>query len=187
MFIFASWIAASLVNSEDKTQQHITKFHVKNEKMYHLSKIVSIIVFLIPFYIFTLIIPLILGSFTRSLLISEVFVYIIVYFLIGLLGTSIGIFFNSFIFSDEMAILAHLVIMSIIVIPFDVVFEDNLLIVYASYLLPPVNFMADRLHNLSEGIFLMDLNFLIFVVWVLGYSLLLITLYSFVIQRNSKK
>jgi len=187
IFIFASWIATSFVNSEDETQQYITMLHVKhvkNETTYHLSKIVAIIAFLIPFYIITLSIPLILGSFTRNLLISEVFVYIVVYFSIGLLGTSIGVFFNSFIFSDEISILVLLAVIMITIVPFNVIFEDNLLIAYAYYLLPPVNFMADRLHNLGEGIFLMDLNFLIFVVWVLGYSLLLITLYNIVIQKK---
>ena len=186
MFIFASWIASSLINSEVPTQQYITILHVKNETLYHMSKIVSIIVFLIPFYIITLIIPLILGSFTRRLLISEVIVYIVVYFLIGLLGASIGIFFNSFVFSGEMAILIHLTVISIIVVPFNVIFEDNLLVVYASYLLPPINFMANRLHNLSEGIFVMDFNFFVFVIWVLGYSLVLITLYNIVIQKRNK-
>jgi len=187
IFILSSWVGVSFVNSEDKTQQYITRLHINNEITYHLSKIISIVVFLIPFYAITFLIPLLQGSFMRNLLLSEVFVYAIVYFLIGLLGIAIGVFFNSDIFFGEMAILAHLVVISVIVIPFNVIFNDNPLIVYAYTMLPPINFLAQRLHDLDDGVFIMDINFLIFVLYSLVYSLVLIGAYIFVIRKKSKQ
>lgn len=186
IFILSSWVGVSFVNSEDKTQQYITRLHINNETVYHLSKIASIVAFLIPFYAITLLIPLVQGSFTRSLLLSEIFVYFIVYFLIGLLGVTVGIFFNSDIFSGEMAILTHILVVSIIIVPFNMMFEDNMFIVFAYYLLPPINFLAQRLHDLDTGVFIIDSNFLIFVLYSLGYSITLIVLYILVMQKKNK-
>ena len=186
IFILANWIGVSFVNSEDKTQQYITMLHVNNETVFHLSKIASVVVFLIPFYAITLLIPLLQGSFIRSVLLSDVIVYLIVYFLIGMLGVSVGLFFNSDIFPGEMAILAHISVISIIVIPFGAMYEDISLVVYAYNLLPPVHFLAQRLHDLDDGVFIMDGNFLIFVLYSLGYSLALITAYILVIKKKNK-
>ena len=191
IFILSTWIGVSFVNSEDKTQQYITRLHTKNETVYHFSKIVSIVLFLIPFYVITLLVPVVFGSFARDLLLSEIFVYFAVYFLIGLTGASIGIFFNSDILSGETAILLHLLVTTVVVVPFDTIFADNLFVVYAHYLLPPTNFLAERLHNLNDGmndgVFTIDRNFLLFAAWSLGYAVILTALYNFIIQRRNKK
>ena len=186
-FVLSSWISVSFINCEDKTQQHITMLHVKNEIIYHLSKIASIIIFLIPFYLITIFMPIVGGWFARDILLSEVFVHIAVHFLVSLLGISIGIFFNSDLFVTEVAVLLHLLVISVVVVPFNVIFEDNLFIVYAYYLVPPVNFLAERWHNLGEGFFYIDYRFLIFVGLSLGYALILITLYTAIIRRKNKR
>ena len=187
IFILSSWVGVSFMNSEDKTQQYITMLHVNNEMLYHLSKIASVVIFLVPFYVVTLLIPLIQGMFMRNLLLSEVFVYLVVYFLIGILGMSVGIFFNSDIISGEMAVLTQIIVISIIVVPFNVIFEDNLFIVYAYNLLPPVNFLAQRLHDLNDGVFILDSHFLIFILYALGYSFALIALYVWVMRKKNKQ
>jgi len=187
VYILSSCVAASFINSEDKTQQYITRLHVKNETTYHLSKIASIIIFLIPFYLLTVLIPTVFGYFARDILFSEILIYMAVYFLVSLLGISVGIFFNDTLFSAELAALAHIVTILVVAIPFDVIFADNPIVVYANHLLPPTNFLADRLHNLGEGAFLIDLNFLAFVAYAMGYAVILIALYNFVIQKKNKE
>jgi len=188
VFILSNWIGASFINSEDKTQQYITRLHVKNETVYHLSKIASIIIFLIPFYVIAILWPSIFGMFIRDILFSEILIYLAVLFLISLLGVSIGIFFNSHLFSAEMAILTHLLAIGVSVVPLNEIFEDNVFVVYSYYLLPPVNFLAHRLHSLdlNDEIFLIDQNFLTFIAYALGYAFILILLYNVIIQRKNK-
>jgi len=187
IFVLSSWIGVSFINCEDKTQQYITMLHVKNETIYHSSKIAAIIIFLIPFYLITIAMPIIGGWFARDILLSEVVVNIAVHFLVSLLGVSIGIFFNTDIFAAEPAMMMHLLVISVVVVPLNVIFEDNLLVVYAYYLVPPVNFLAERWHRLGEGLFYIDYRFLIFVGLSLGYALILITLYTAVIRRRNKR
>jgi len=187
IFILSSWVGMSFMNSEDKTQQYITRLHVKNETIYYLSKIVSIIIFLIPFYLITILRPSIFGMFTRDILFSEILIYIVVYFLVSLLGVSAGIFFHYDLLSGEMAILTHILFVILAIVPFNVIFADNIFVVYASYLLPPINFLAEKLHDLGDDVFYVDSNFWIFVIYALGYALILMTLYNIVIQRRNKK
>ncbi|MCL2372992.1 MAG: hypothetical protein FWC78_06285 [Defluviitaleaceae bacterium] len=186
LFIFASWIAATFVNSEDKTQQYITMLHVKNETKYHLAKIISIMMFLIPFFVFIFLLPAAGGFFARNLLASEVIVYLAVYFLVCLMGVGMGIFFNSHILPGEMGVLVHFVAIIVAVLPFNVIFADIPLVVFANHLLPPINFLADRLHNLGEDIFVIDLMFWGFVAWTLGYALLLMVGYCALVQWRNK-
>ncbi|MCL2215715.1 MAG: hypothetical protein FWB91_01715 [Defluviitaleaceae bacterium] len=187
VFILANWIGASLIDSEDVTQQFITRLHVQNERLFHGAKIASALIFAAPLYILIALYPMVAGLFPRSLLFGEILVYFIVLFLMSLLGVSIGIFFNSYFLNKEMKVLAHLIVVLITAIPLNVVFEDNLLVVYLYYLLPPVNFLADRLYGLNDGVFLLDFNFWVFVAYALGYSLALIGIYIFAIQRKNKK
>jgi len=187
IFIFASWIGSSFINSEDKTQQYITRLHVKNETIYYLAKIASIIVFMIPFYAITMLIPLVQGSFIRNVLFIEMMVYIVMYFLIGLLGVALGVLFNRDLISTEPAILAQILIVTIIILPFNVMFEEHLMIVTAYHLLPPVNFLAERLHSLGDGHFVFDSHFFIFVMYALGYAMALIAFFNWAVQRRNKK
>ena len=83
IFIFANCVGVSFINSEDKTQRYITRLHVRNETVYHLSKIASIVIFLVPFYLITILWPMLSGVFARSILIREILIYVVVHFWIG--------------------------------------------------------------------------------------------------------
>jgi len=187
IFIFANWVAVSFVNSEDKNQRHITILHVKNETLYHLSKILSLVVFLFPFYALTVLLPTILGTFSRSIRFSEILIYLVVHFLISFLGIAVGVFFNSNLFSEEMAMLMHIIVATVLVVPFNVIYDNNPFITFVYYLLPPINFLADRLHNIGDGTFYIDLNFIFFVANAVVYVLLLVILYNAVMQRFNKR
>ena len=186
MFILANWIGVSFVNSEDRTQQFLTRLHVKNETTYHMSKIISIAIFMIPIYTITIFVPIVAGMFVRDILFNEIIAYFIVHFLISLLGLLVGVFFNSNLFSQEFGISSHLLVICICVIPFNVIFYDNLFIVYAYYFIPPISFLAYRLHNLDNGYFLFDLHFFIFVANAIIYSIILIVLYNVIMRYKTK-
>jgi len=185
IFILSSWIGVNFANSEDKTQQTITKLHINNDYVYHLSKIISILTFLIPFYAITLLIPIVSGSFTRGLLFSEALIYIAVYVLVGLLGIMVGVLFNSNIFKEEVAVLLHLSVLAATAIPFGAIYADNQFVVIAHRLLPPVNFLAQRLQYLDSGTFAVDGNFWLFILNSAAYTAMLIALYVFLMRRKS--
>jgi len=185
IFILSGWIGANFINSEDKTQQSITKLHIDNDYVYHLTKIVSILAFLIPFYAITLLVPIVSGSFTRGILFGEILVYIAVYILIGLLGIMVGALFNSNIFKDEIAILVHLAVLALIVIPFGAIYAENRIVVVAHRLLPPVNFLAQRLQYLDCGAFAIDGHFWLFALNSIAYIAVLVALYVYLMRKKS--
>lgn len=188
IFVLSNWIGTSFVNSEDKTQQYITRLHVINETTYHISKIISILVFMLPFYILVIFYPITFGFFTRNILPSEILVCTIIHFLFSLMGVSISIFFNSDLLTNKnMTIPIHAFIILITIIPITLVFKDNIFVKYIAYLLPPVNFLTEKLYSLNDEIYSLDYGFLIFVIYATGYSLILIALYCIIIQRKNKE
>jgi len=184
VFILANWIATSFVSTEAKVQQQITRLHVKNERAFHLSKIVSILILLAPMWLVVVFFPVVTGMFPRGLQFGEILVYVITLFLMSLLGTAMGVFFNDYLFHDAyLKLTGHIVAVLAVAIPFNVVFEDIRAVVIAYNFLPPVNFLAERFYALGEGVFRMDLEFLIFVLWAVGYALALFALYVITIPR----
>ncbi|MCL2840746.1 MAG: hypothetical protein FWE05_08225 [Defluviitaleaceae bacterium] len=186
-FILANWIATGFMASEDKTQQYITRLHVHHETVFHLSKIASILIFLAPLWLTAVFFPIVTGMFPRSLGLSDLIVYVVVHFLFSLIGTAVGVFFNSDLFFGEMKVLAHLLVVSVIAIPFHVIFEDIQWITWVYYLLPPINFLAERFYYLGEGVFIFDGIFFIFVAWALAYTVILVSFYIFIIKKMNKR
>ena len=187
VFMFSSWLAVSLVNCEDRMQQNITILHTKNEPMFHISKIVAIHVALVPFYVITLGLPLVLGSFPRRLQIREIFIYFLVYILMGIMGVAVGILFNSDIIKGEIAILMHIVTVAYIGLPFNVVFSESRVIGFLYYIAPPVNFLAERWHELGDYNFALWGGFILFILWVMVYGAGLMWLYLYWIMRKNKE
>ena len=186
VFVFANWIGASFINSEDRTQQYITRLHVKNETTYHIAKIITILLLLMPLYALLIFYPVVFGFFVRSLLVTEVLVAVVIHFLFSLMGASVGVFFNVDFHRRETALPLLALVIVVMVIPLDVIFHGNALVRYAVLLLPPLNFLSQRLHDLDSDVFVIDSNFLIFVLYSLGYSLILIATYVMMIQKKNK-
>ena len=92
VFILSNWIGTTFINSEDRTQQYITRLHVKNETVYHIYKIISILLFILPFYALLIFYPMMIGFFTRSLMAAEILTLFIIHFLFSLMGTSMSMF-----------------------------------------------------------------------------------------------
>lgn len=184
MFIISNWVAVSFINNENKTQQIITRLHVKNDMHYHLCKIVSIVLFLFPLYIMLILYPMLIGAYARSLQFTEFLVFIIVHTIISLLGAGIGVIFNEhFMQRNDAAIMLHLMVVLVITVPFGTIYYDNPLIVLAHSLLPPINFLAERLHYLQDGYFIFDMHFLVFCLYGLGYAVGIMGVYLFLINR----
>ena len=186
IFVFSNWIGTSFINSEDRTQQFITRLHSKNETTYHVSKIITILLLMIPFYVIMIFYPIVFGFFVRSLLFTEVLTVVAIHFLFSLMGASMSVFFNADFHNQKNILPLQVLIMLLVTVPFATIFEDNVFIRYAVNLLPPVNFFGGRLHELDNGIFVIGGNFLVFVLWSLGYSLALITIYILMIRRKNK-
>ena len=187
IFVFSNWIGTSFINSEDRTQQFITKLHTKNETVYHVSKILTILLLMMPFYAIMIFYPIIFGFFVRGLLFTEIIAVVIIHFLFSLMGASMSIFFNADFHSQKNILPLQVLIMLLVIVPFDTIFEDNVLIRYAVYLLPPLNFFGERLHALDSGVFVIDGNFGVFVLWSLGYSIVFITIYILMIKKKNKQ
>ncbi len=188
VYIISICIGKSFVNCEDKVQQSITKLHLRNDTAFYLSKYISIVIFTIPFYLLTIFYPIILGFYTRSLLPTEVLAFLIVHFTYSLQGVAVGIFFNSYIFTDKSAALPiQALIIVITALPISHMFKSNVLITYAAYLLPPVNFLTERLFGLDDAVFILDRSFWIYIIYSLGYTLMLLTSYMFIIKKKCKR
>jgi hypothetical protein len=188
VFIFSNWIGTTFINSEDKTQQYITRLHIKNETSYHIYKIISIMLFILPFYALLIFYPLMIGFFTRSLAVAEILTLFIIHFLFSLMGTSMSMFFNSDLHNHKNNTLPlQALAILVAIMPLSLIFEDNAIVVYATYILPPINFLNERLHNLHNDVFAPDGNLLLFAVYSLGYSLLLIFIYILIVRKKSKQ
>lgn len=187
-FVLANWFGASFINSEDKTQGHITRLHVKNDTIYHMSKVVSILVCMLPFYVLLIFWPIMTGLYARSLTFTEIIITLVLHFLYSLMGTAISIFFNSDLHKGIKNTL-HLQALTVLIIamPWAMMFDDNVFVRYGVYILPPVNFLSERLHELNNYIYTPDAGFLLFVLYSLGYSLVLIAVYNWVIKKKHKQ
>jgi len=189
IFVMSNWIAVSFINSEDKTQQWITRLHVRNDAGFHVAKIVAILVFMIPFYILVVFYPMLMGMFMRSLTFAEVAITLAIHLLFSLMGTAIGILFNADLHSikNDYVVPLHVLIILGVVMPWASIFENNIFVRYAVFLLPPVNFLAERMHTLGDGVYRLDFNFVVFMLYALGYSLLLMAVYFLLIRKRSRR
>ncbi|MCL1863788.1 MAG: hypothetical protein FWF78_09510 [Defluviitaleaceae bacterium] len=178
-FVFAVFIATSLMTCEDATQQWITRLHLRNDKKFYFTKIISIQTIMIPICIIVVAYPLAIGFFVRSLTITEIIVAFIFHLMLSLLGTAVGIFFTTDSFLQQ----ALVVLFS--VLPLAAMF-DNVLIIVASYLLPPINFLAEKMHYFSDEIFVPSFDFLLFILYALGYSFLLMSLFIIIKTWRAK-
>ena len=187
IFVFSNWIGTGFINSEDRTQQFITRLHTKNETVYHISKIVTILFLMMPFYAVMIFYPIIFGFFVRDLLFTEIIAVVIIHFLFSLMGASMCVFFNADFHNQKNILPLQALVMLLVIVPFETIFEDNVLIRYAVNLLPPLNFFGGRLHALDSGVFVIDGNFGMFVLWSLGYSIALIAIYIVMIKKKNKQ
>jgi len=183
MFVLSNWIGTSLINCENRIQQYITRLHSKNETTYHLSKIIAVLLLMIPFYAIMIFHPIVFGFFVRSLSFTEVLAVITIHFLFSLMGVSVSVFFNADFHNKKSILPLQVLVMLIMVVPLAMIFEDNVFIRYAVKLLPPLNFFGERLHELDSGVFVMNGNFFVFVLYSLGYSTALITIYVLLIKK----
>jgi len=139
-----------------------------------------------PFYILLIFYPIVFGFFVRSLLFIEILAMLIIHFMFSLMGTAVSIFFNVDFHNQKTVLPLQALVILVIAVPFAVTFEDNVFVQYITYLLPPINFLGQRLHDLDNGIFILDNNFLIFILYSLGYSLALIVIYILLIRNKNK-
>ena len=142
---------------------------------------------MMPFYVVMIFYPIVFGFFVRSLLFTEIIAVVIIHFLFSLMGASISVFFNADFHNEKNILALQVLVMLIVIVPFAEIFEYNMFIRFAVNLLPPLNFFGQRFHQLDSGLFVINGNFWVFVLWSLGYSAALITIYIFMIKKKSKE
>jgi hypothetical protein len=82
------------------------------------------------------------------------------------MGTSMSMFFDSDLHNRKNNTLPlQALVILIVVMPLSLIFEDNAAIMYATYILPPINFLNERLHNLHNEVFVPDSHLLLFTVY----------------------
>ncbi|MCL2197410.1 MAG: hypothetical protein FWB80_00655 [Defluviitaleaceae bacterium] len=178
-FVFANFIATSFMTCEDITQQGITRLHIRNDTAFHLAKIISLLLIMLVACVLVVLFPVAIGFFARSLTVTEIFVALVIHLMLSLLGTAVGIFFTI----DSFLIHATVILFS--VMPLAAMFESPW-IIGASYLLPPVNFLAEDMHYLSDQKLMPSYSLLVFFLYSLGYSLLLFGIYILKERRKRK-
>jgi hypothetical protein len=162
--------------------------HGLSKSFFHFSKIISIVIFLLPFFLLLVFYPIVFGFYTRPLFPHEVFVAFAIHFLFSILGVSIGIFFNEDMFKQKNHMLPMQALMVLVcVIPLGLIFKSNEFIRFAVYFLPPVNFLYEKLFTLHNDIFAVDMRLIIFLLYSLGYSAVLTGLYLILIRKKSKR
>ncbi len=187
VYVMSIIIGTSFINSEDRIQQSITRLHVKDDTVFHLAKYISVVIFTIPFYIISIFYPIIFGLYSRDLLPTEIVAFLLIHFTYSIQGIAVGVFFNTYIFKDRNSALPiQVLIIVITALPLSYMFKSNVLITYASYLLPPVNFITEMLFGLDDAVFIFDPNFWFYIVYSLGYTMMLVTVYIFIIKKKCK-
>lgn len=188
LLILSSWISVSFVNSENKTQQYITRLHIRNELNYNLSKIISIFILVLPFYILSIFCPIVFGFYTRSLKPMEILVYLIINLLFSFIGIIIGLFFNFDIVKNKNIILPlQSLVILINVIPITVIFKHNVFIKYLAYLLLPLNYLIEKIYALNNDFFEINNDFMKFIIYIVVYSIAIIIAYNVIIRRKNKQ
>jgi hypothetical protein len=92
-FVVAGWFCLTLHNVEDPVQSQITLIHAKNFRRVLHAKFVSVFFLMIPFIIFSLLLPLVIGAYGRMPTSTEFLIGAAVHLLMALLGDSIGCHF----------------------------------------------------------------------------------------------
>ena len=180
VFPLSVWLAITLIQTEDITQQNITLLHVKNKVSYHLAKIISALVVCAPFYGLFVLFPTVFGFFPRRLGIVEILAALVMHFLSSLLGVGVGILVSH----RKITLPAQVLATILPIIPFGVIYGDNALVRSGAYLLPPLHFIGERLGALDSGVLEIDGHYLVFVVYSLGYAAVLIGAYLFINARG---
>lgn len=187
VFIFSVFIGASFINCEDEQQQQITRIKVKNEVFYYVSKIISSLIFIFPFYAILVVYPIGFDLFTRKILLREIFISLMLHFLYSHLGVSISVFFDTHIAIEKnKSIPLQALITLVSIMPLAGIFPNNILIKYIVFILPPVNFLSERLFSLQSNVFLFDGKVSLFVIYSMLYSIILLTTYIWIVKKKNK-
>lgn len=187
-FILANVVASGMVNTEDKTQELVTTLKATSARRYHVSQVLGVLVFTAPLYLVSILFPIVAGRYTRSLGLGELSLHVALHGVFSLLGTSLGVLFNRHLIPlQEKRILSHGLLLLIVLVPLNLILPENVLLRYAYFLLPPIYALGSWLHELGDGVMVVDGYLLTFVVHSLVYAGVLLGGYLVLIGRYSRR
>lgn len=178
-FVLAAFIGSGLTTCENITQQGITRLHLRNDVKFHLAKIISSLLIMIVICVLAVLFPVVTDFFTRSLTFYEILIALVTHLLFAIMGTAIGIFFIADSFH------AYALVLLFSLMPLTEMF-DGVWVVAVSFLLPPVYFLAEKMHYLGDDKFYPSYDLLFFFFYALAYSTVLIIIYLLKGRRKPK-
>ena len=183
-YLISSWLAFSFIDSEDEVQEQLTIIRIKNQNIYYLCKILFVWFIVIILSILTVLYPILINSFTKKPSLIYIIIMIINHSLIGLLGITVSVNFNSRLIKDRKMAILYLNVVIIISLIEKALSQCIPFLKYIIKVFPPVYLIINsisKIHFISiQNIFQITCNLLI----VLVYSLILIFIFIKLMKKN---
>lgn len=177
MYAISAWISFGFIDTEDVVQQQLTILHIKNQNIYYLCKILFLWIFILILDVLTVYYPILNGAFIRKIVVSDIIIALISHAIVGFLGITVAMLFNSRLIKDrKMAILFLnlIIIVSTVQKPMVQLFP---FLKWIGAAFPPVYLILDKVGTIDyvnvENIF----NILFAFAIALIYSLFLVILF----------
>ncbi|QAA32300.1 hypothetical protein [Clostridium manihotivorum] len=167
IYIIAVWITFTFNEIEDTTQKQLVMLSVNKEVKYYSGRIIFLFLFVSAFSIISIIYPIIFGSFSKSITVTDVLKGILIQGIVSLLGIGFANFFESSKFKDRKIAIILVFIILLLSCLQGVIIRDYPAIKYIILVLPPAYYLIDCL----------DKNVMVPAICGFAYSLVLITSY----------
>jgi hypothetical protein len=95
LYLISSWLAMNFLTSEPNVQQQITLLHIRNQRVYAISRITAIWTITLAFAIFAVVFPLFRGAFDQQVTWLQLIVALYGHLLLALMGIISASIFHS--------------------------------------------------------------------------------------------
>ncbi|EJO5349127.1 hypothetical protein NRP93_003284 [Clostridium botulinum] len=184
IYLISSCLAFSFIDSEDEVQEQLTIIRIKNQNIYYLCKILFVWFVVIILSILTVFYPILINAFRRRLSLVYIITMIVSHSIIGFLGITVSIFFNSRLIKDRKMAILYLNIVIIISIIQKPLLQHILFLKYINKLFPPIYLIINKVSEINliniQNLCHMTCDFLI----VLAYSLTLIFIFIKLMKKK---
>lgn len=188
VYISAVWLALGFIDIEDAVQQQITILHTRNQSIYYLCKIAFIYIFVTILSIIAVFYPIFRGFFNRNATLSDVIFAIISHLILGLLGISIAILFNSRLIRDRRWALMGLLSVILVSIVQGALINKIPFLKFPVLLFPPVYFFLAQMYSVPKNYLLNFMNtklILLIFAAMLVYSVILLLTFIKLMKKKA--
>ncbi len=186
LFIGAAWMGLTFLNHSSPQQEQLHIIHIGSMRKYLLSQIMALVVPVVFLTVIFILFPILMHMFARPVRADELLLAVSGHLILGMLGVTLSLFFQSARMRNGTQATALLLI--IIIVSIGAKSIADLLpssLVWLPWLLPPVSPMMDGLLHAGSGLAHRE-------VWaMLGYgfiySLLLGLIYVYMSMRRDAR